>query len=317
MTAVHLVTTAGSEDGGGHLSRAIAVAEALTARHVDVSFEVLRGSPSPGQAARLGALGVSIRPPEDNAVILVDVPDPNEVGDRWPWRRLAAFDDRELLRGPAALVIQPSLARWGGSADPTRLLEGSDYAPIRGTLRRLAAEPPPEATPPGVLVCFGGSDPADVGARLVPAIAAAGPWPTVAVVGPGYRGALDRTDDDVEGDVRVVRDPADLDRRLATARVVVAGAGTLKFELALLGRPSILLAVADDQLPVGPPFAETGAALYLGDGRTIELAAVGEAVAALMGDEPARVAMASRGREVVDGRGADRIAVALVELAAT
>ena len=51
--------------------------------------------------------------------------------------------------------------------------------------------------------------------------------------------------------------------------------------------------------------------------RRDEPAAVGEAVAALIADEPARVAMASRGREVVDGRGADRIAVALVELAAT
>ena len=134
MTAVHLVTTAGSGDGGGHLSRALALAEALAARHVDVSLEMLRGQPSPGQAARLERLGVSIRPPDDDALILVDLPDPNEVADRWPRRRLAAFDDRELLRGQAALVIQPSLARWGGSADPDRLLEGYDYAPIRDTL---------------------------------------------------------------------------------------------------------------------------------------------------------------------------------------
>ena len=314
MTAVHLVTTAGSEDGGGHLSRAIAMAEALSARRVDISLEVLRGSPSPGQAARLGELAVSIRPPEEEAVILVDLPDPNEVAARWPWRWLAAFDDRELLRGPAALVIQPSLVRWSGSADPDRLLEGYDYAAIRSSVRRLAAEPPPEASPPEVVVCFGGSDPADVSARLVPAIAAAGSWPTVVVVGPGYHGALAEGGD---GGVRVVRDPADLDRRMATARVVVAGAGTMKFEIALLGRPSILLAVADDQLPVGPPFAATGAAQFLGDGRTIEPEAVGETVAALMGDEPARVAMGSHGREVVDGHGADRIAAALVELAAS
>lgn len=315
MTAVHLVTTAGADDGGGHLSRAIAIAEALTAARAGVSLEILRGALSAGQAARLEGLAVAIRPPDDDAVILVDLPDPNEAADRWPRRRLAVFDDRERLRGAAALVIQPSLARWGGSADADQILEGYAYAPIRATLRRLAAEPSPEAMPPQVLICFGASDPADVGARLLPAIAGSGPWRTVAVLGPAYRGRLAETGDDVGGGVRVVRDPADLDRRLAAARVVVGGAGTMKFELALLGRPSILLAVADDQLPVGPPFAETGAARYLGDGRTIEPADVADAVAELMADERARVAMASHGRKVVDGRGADRIVVAVMELA--
>jgi spore coat polysaccharide biosynthesis predicted glycosyltransferase SpsG len=318
MTAVHLVTTAGSDDGRGHLSRAISMAEALTGSTVRVSLELLRGEASPGQTDRLAELGVSTGPPPGDAVVLVDLPDPNEVADRWPRELLAAFDDRELLRGRAAIVIQPSLASWNGSAEPGQVLAGYAYAPIRTTLRRLAAERPAETTPPAVVVCFGGSDPADVSARVVPAIVAAGSWPTVAIVGPGYRGRLPMTGGDGQGQVasfRVLRDPADLDRRLATATVVVAGAGTMKFELALLGRPTILVAVAPDQLPIGPPFAATGAARFLGDGRTIEPAAVGEAVAALMADEPARLAMASHGRQVVDGRGADRIAAAVMELA--
>jgi UDP-2,4-diacetamido-2,4,6-trideoxy-beta-L-altropyranose hydrolase len=317
MTAVHLVTTAGSDDGRGHLSRAISMAEALTGSTARVSLELLRGEASPAQADRLAELGVSTGPPAADAVVLVDLPDPNEVADRWPRERLAAFDDRGLLRGRAAIVIQPSLASWNGSAAADRVLAGYAYAPIRTTLRRLAAEHPSETTPPEVVVCFGGSDPADVSARVVDAIAAAGSWRTVAVVGPGYRGRLPETGggEGQSAHLGVLRDPADLDRRLATATVVVAGAGTMKFELALLGRPTILLAVAPDQLPIGPPFAATGAARYLGDGRTIEPAAVGEAVAALMGDEPARLEMASRGRALVDGRGADRIAAAIMELA--
>ena len=314
MTAVHLVTTAGPEDGGGHLSRSIAMAEALSGGGARTSLEILRGTPSLIQLARLRELGVAIGPPGDDDIVLVDVPDPNEVADRWPRRRLAVFDDRELLRGAAAIVIQPSLGRWGGSADAGRVLEGHAFAPIRATIRRLAAERPAEATSPGVVACFGGSDPSDVSARLLAAIEAAGSWPTIAIVGPGYRGRLAESRDDLEGS-RVVRDPADLDRLLANATVVVAGAGTLKFELALLGRPAILLAVADDQLPVGPSFAATGAAQYLGDGRTIDPATVSEAVATLVADEPGRAAMASRGREVVDGRGAERIAAAVLELA--
>jgi UDP-2,4-diacetamido-2,4,6-trideoxy-beta-L-altropyranose hydrolase len=299
------------------------MAEALAWAGATVSVEILRGAPTEGQAGRLGELGANTGAPTDdaNALVLVDLPDPNEVGARWPAERLAVFDDREWFRGAAALVIQPSLATWGGAADADRVLAGYDYAPIRSSLRRLVEEPSAEATPAAatpteVVVCFGGSDPADVGARLVPAIAAGGAWSTVVIVGPGYRGRLDLSGHTGRPpDLNVLRDPPDLERRLAAATLIVSGAGTMKFELALLGRPMILLAVVDDQLPVGPPFAGTGAAEYLGDGRTIDPGTVVAAVTRLMADQPARVTMAARGRAVVDGRGAERVAAAVLELA--
>jgi spore coat polysaccharide biosynthesis predicted glycosyltransferase SpsG len=316
MTSVHLVTASGPADGGGHLSRTVAMAEALAGTGADVTLEILRGSPTASQAERLDELGIRVGTTDEDAVVLVDLPDPNQVVDRWQASRLAVFDDREWFRGSAALVIQPSLASWNGSADAGRVLAGYEYAPIRKSLRRLAAERPAEAMPTEVVVCFGGSDPDDVGARVVPAIAAGGTWSTVAIVGPSYRGRLAETGNrGASNDFQVLRDPTDLERRLATASLVVSGAGTMKFELALLGRPTILLAVVDDQLAVGPPFASSGAAVYLGDGRTIEPAALVAAVTALLADRSARAAMAARGREIVDGRGAERIAAAVLELA--
>jgi spore coat polysaccharide biosynthesis predicted glycosyltransferase SpsG len=316
MTAVHLVTAGGPADGSGHLSRSMAMAEALTGTGARVSIEILRGAPTRNQANRLHELGVSSGRRSANAIVLVDLPDPNEVGDRWPAERLAVFDDREWFRGSAAIVIQPSLARWSGPAGAGRVLAGYAYAPIQTSLRRLAAEPPAAGKAAEVVVCFGGSDPADVGARVIPAIADGGAWSTVAIVGPGYRGQLVESGGVVPSTgLHVLRDPPELDSRLATASLVVSGAGTIKFELALLGRPMVLLAVVDDQLAVGPPFAATGAAEYLGDGRTIEPEAVVAAVTRLMADEPARMSIASRGREVVDGRGAERLADAVLELA--
>jgi spore coat polysaccharide biosynthesis predicted glycosyltransferase SpsG len=250
----------------------------------------------------------------DHEIILVDLPDPNEVTGRWRPGRLAVLDDRELFRGPLAVVIQPSLATWSGAAQPGRVLEGYAYAPVRSSLRALASERPPDATPAGIIACFGGSDPADVGGRLVPAIAALG-RPMVTILGPDYRGRLTESGPTGQPGVGdILRDPPDLDRRLASASIVVGGAGTMKFELALLGRPMILVAVVDDQLPVGPPFAATGAARYLGDGRRVAAAGVAEVAASLMADARARDDMSRRGREVVDGLGGNRIAAALLEL---
>jgi len=315
--SIRLATSAGAGEGRGHVSRTVTLAEALRKAGASVRVELLRGELSDRDRARLMAIAADTRPLDSDVddAVLVDLPDPNEIAGRWPAGRLVIVDDSNLLTTPAALVVQPSLARWAGSTVAGRILEGYAFAPIRSTIRRLAAERPAETVPPQVVVCFGGSDPWDLGARVAPAIAGAGSWSTVAVLGTGYQGRLRQTDEGSGASLRVLRDPQDLDRRLATATVAVTGAGTMKFELAVLGRPAILVAAADDQLPIGAPFAATGAARYLGDGRDLDPAAIGRAVAALMADEPARIAMASRGRAVVDGQGADRIASAVVELA--
>jgi spore coat polysaccharide biosynthesis predicted glycosyltransferase SpsG len=302
------VTAGGPTEGRGHLARSISISEALTAAGASVTLELLRGEPTAAQAGRLRELGVGRAAPAELDAVLVDLPDPNEIGDRWPADLMAVFDDREWFLGAAALVIQPSLDRWSGSGQVERVLAGYAYAPIRGSLLELAANPPLDGGE--VLVCFGGSDPADVGGRIAPTVASAGPWSTTIVVGPDYRGRLR----EAGGTASVVRDPADLDHRLASAALVVGGAGTMKFELALLGRPMLLLAVVDDQLPVGPPFAATGAARYIGDGREIDPAEVAAAVDTLMADDAARAAMGARGRATVDGRGGERIAAAVLQL---
>jgi spore coat polysaccharide biosynthesis predicted glycosyltransferase SpsG len=168
-------------------------------------------------------------------------------------------------------------------------------------------------------VCFGGSDPARVTERLAPALVAraarathdgadsAAAWSVEVIVGAGYGGG-----DPV--DLALVRDPADLAERLAAADLVVIGAGTMKFEAACLGRPALLVAVADDQLRVGPAFAATGAADWLGDGRTLDPDRLADAVAELIGEPGRRAEMGRRGGEVVDGRGAERLALAILEL---
>ncbi len=113
----------------------------------------------------------------------------------------------------------------------------------------------------------------------------------------------------------LVRDPFDLPHRLASADLAVVGAGTMKFEVACLGRPAILLAVADDQLLVGPSYAATGAAVYLGDGRKIATAAVAAAVAGLIADTARLESIGRAASDLIDGRGADRISTAILSLA--
>jgi len=325
--SVHFVTTGGAVDGQGHMSRAMSVAEALVVAGARVTIEMVRGAPTPSQAARLHELGVrvarSIRLTDRIAdVVVVDLPDANRIGRRWTPEGLVVFDDRDAFRGAAAIVVQPSSPEWHGAARADRVLAGFEFAPIRSGSRELAARARDPHEPPQVVMCFGGSDPADVSNRLVPPVGEAvdafvGTWPkgilrTVAVVGPAYAGELRPGPQWM-----VERDPRDLDVRLASATVAIVGGGTMKFEVAALGVPAILAAAADDQIDVGPAFAATGACRFIGDGRTVEPAIVVDAVVDLLGDADARSGMSNAGRRAVDGNGAQRVAAAIVELAAS
>jgi UDP-2,4-diacetamido-2,4,6-trideoxy-beta-L-altropyranose hydrolase len=310
-----LLTTAAPDEGRGHLVRSLTLAEAVVARGGQVAVQVLRGTLSPSEHAAIARLGVELhtgRAPlaTGDACVVVDMPDPNDVAPSIRPERLVVFDDSERLRSPAAVVVQPSLPGWRGRAVADRVLAGYAWAPVRASVRARAERPRP-TQPDGLVVCFGGSDPADVTARLVPALAAAvGDAAMTVIVGPGYRGTLGPG-----GGWRLLRDPGDIDERLAAARLALIGAGTMKFELAALGVPMATLAVADDQVTVGSAFALTGASHHLGDGRAADPAGVAAAVAALLRDERTLAAMGAAGRAAVDGRGADRLAGVILEIA--
>jgi spore coat polysaccharide biosynthesis predicted glycosyltransferase SpsG len=272
--------------------------------------ELRRGAWTPAQAERLRRLGVPQASSPVESVAVVDLPDPNEFVAAAP-EHLVVFDDRETFRGHAAVVIQPSLPAWTGApgARAELILAGYAYVPVADDIRRRGDARPDSESGGHVAVAFGGSDPSDVAARLAPAVVDLPSRPTVIVIGPDYRGAIDRRSFDVR------QDPAGFVEIVGTAALVVASGGTLKYELAVLGRPIILVAVADDQLPVAAAFADAGGARYLGDGRTIEPAAVRAAVVSLLGDEAARIALGERARSLIDGGGAERIADVVADLA--
>lgn len=313
--AIRFVASAGPTIGGGHLARAVALAEADWQTGIALELSLVEGSPGPGQRERLHAAGVRLVPVDapitPGTVIVLDVPDPSPLAERWSPEALAVFDDRESLRGRAGLVIQPSLPSWAGHAEVDAVVAGFEFAPVARAVRhrRGAALTAPllSGPRPRLLVCFGGSDPDRVTERLVRALGNLDAEVDV-VIGAGYGGPTHGWP--VEPD----RDPPDLVERLATADLALLGAGTMKFEAACLGRPMLLLAAADDQRPVGPPFAATGAARYLGDGRTIDPDVVAEAVRRLLADRPSLAALGSTAASLVDGAGAERIAAAVVRL---
>jgi hypothetical protein len=309
---VRLVASAGPRIGRGHLARALSLGEADWGDGVELELKLVEGEPSPTDRERATAAGIRVVDDgavEPETIVVLDVPDPAVAVAGHDPDRLVVFDDSQRFGGRAALVVQPSMPWWLGRADASRVVAGYAWVPIGASWRAVDMDRPPgpDGRRPVVLVCFGGSDPDAVTARLAAVVAGDATWVTKVVVGHDYAGPPP------DGDV--VRDPDDLPSLVADADVVLLGAGTMKFEVAALGRPAVLVAVGDDQRRVGPAFARTGAARWLGDGRTVDPAVVHRAVAGLVADPTVRESMSAAARRTIDGRGADRLAIEILRLA--
>ena len=113
--------------------------------------------------------------------------------------------------------------------------------------------------------------------------------------------------------IRLQSGVTDLTPLMAWADVAVAAGGTTAWELAFMQVPTLLLAMAENQLPVAEGIDEFGAASSLGRAHRISTAEIAGALRELIGDSGRRRRMALRGRMLVDGMGVQRIVAAMEE----
>lgn len=236
-------------------------------------------------------------------------------------RRILALDD--LATEPALhadIVVNAS----DGAADlpydriapgAVRLF-GASHAAIRRDIRAAAARAAPISERRRVLLTFGGSDPLGLTAPVLTALAPGLPPDLVltALVGGSTPNpeAVIAAAAPFGARVSVVIDASSVGALMAESGLAVSAAGSTIGELAAVGVPTLAVVIADNQE------AGTRAAVARGTCRAIDGRVAGavdriaEAALALWADEAGRAALAESARSVVDGRGAIRIARALL-----
>jgi spore coat polysaccharide biosynthesis predicted glycosyltransferase SpsG len=117
--------------------------------------------------------------------------------------------------------------------------------------------------------------------------------------------------------VELVHAPDGLTALLVAADVAVTGGGVTLYEAAAAALPVVALPVVAAQRPAVRAFVRAGLAVSVVADENVAVCAgrVARRVARLAADRPRRVSMSARGPAVVDGRGAQRVARALVALA--
>jgi UDP-2,4-diacetamido-2,4,6-trideoxy-beta-L-altropyranose hydrolase len=187
----------------------------------------------------------------------------------------------------------------------TRFLLGPEYALLDPA---FAVEPPhrPRATVRRVLVTLGGDTPRARLEATVAAVRRAGPQAAIDVaVGPYSTGAVTAG----EG-VTVHRGLVSLRALILAADLAVTGGGMTLYECLASETPVVGVCLADNQRQNVDGLSR--ARIILRDAPSLE-----EALRRLAADPLLRLAMSVRGRQVVDGRGASRVADEIARVAVT
>jgi UDP-2,4-diacetamido-2,4,6-trideoxy-beta-L-altropyranose hydrolase len=289
----------GHQTGFGHLGRCVAVAQELGD---EAAFDVGE-STTAAWLAKQGARTVTAG--TGGRTVVLDRVDPVPAAEvralQTSGSRVCLVDDPGDGRSLAEVVIDPPTGpRWPPARG--RRLEGFDHALLRREIRAAAANPMRGV---GVMLVLGGSDPNNATPRVADAMIRRG-TAVLSVLGPGYSGPQPAG--------RTLSDPADFARALAGADLVVCGFGHTLLEAAHLGVPAIALALRANDPQDAAAFAKHATMRWLDAAECIDADAVSAEAADLHGDEASRAAMSARGRELIDGRGAARVATVLREL---
>jgi len=193
----------------------------------------------------------------------------------------------------------------------TQLLLGTHYALLRREYwkwRGWQREIPSEANK--VLVTMGGSDPDNVTLKVIEALLQVQieGLDAIVVVGDGnpHFAQLQTVVGARQHNIRLETKVRDMPALIAWADLAVSAAGTTCWELAFMGLPNIILPLADNQYPTAEALNGMQVALNLCGVTEVTAEKLAKEIETLSVTTQKRCEMSQRGRNLVDGEGADR-----------
>ena len=242
-----------------------------------------------------------------------------------PFGKLIYIDDLAASAYPVDALVNYNIyapdmgyEKLYGQKEKPVLLLGPKYAPLRREFQNMAFRRPAENVR-NILVSTGGADSEHIGLRFIRYLK----------TGHGEQytfhflmGAMNRDREEIErlaqGMENIVlhKNVKDVRELMTSCNVAISAAGSTMYELCACSLPIITYILADNQIAGAKKFAALGLALSAGDARTDEdfCGVLLDRLEKLAMDYDLRAAMAERAHGVVDGRGAERVIDAIINL---
>jgi spore coat polysaccharide biosynthesis protein SpsF len=234
---------------------------------------------------------------------------------------IAVLDDLSDRRWAADLAFYPPVPQvrrvdWSGFRG--RLCVGWEWIVLRSQFAE--SFPSRENSKRSLLIAMGGSDPAGLtlkAVRAVDRLPGDGDFESVIIVGAGFchRQALRDLLGQTRRRFKVREDVSEMSAAMAQADLAVCSFGMTSYELAATGVPAVCVCLTEDHAESASALVAAGMAISTGVDDQETETRLAAAVEGLLVDKNARARMSDRARELVDGRGASRIAELLVSTA--
>jgi len=243
---------------------------------------------------------------------------------------IIAFDDLYDKQHDCDVLIDQNIGHrpefFDDLVPPSAIrLVGADYAPLRlDFAQRRAAALARRATtiePRSLLIAVGGSDSFDVTSRVIEALDPTRDmglsWvDTAHVVLAGMAPHLDRVRSRASRlpKVQLHVDTREMPDLMVASDIAIGGSGVTAIERCVLGLPTLIVVMAENQEGSARRLAKLGATRTLGHGATLTARAIARDLTALHADTVAYREMVTAASMLCDGRGLERITPAIVSL---
>lgn len=321
--------------GAGHVTRCLALAEALVDVGWRVGFAVHPGTTATVPVIEYGGYSLHEMPdkaakepaalrasfPDGLDLLVVDHYERDisfEESCRGFARQILVMDDATGRRHDCDFLIDAAVTDCsiyaGGVPAQARLLLGPAYALVRRdfVVQRAVALQRRDGRPvENILVSFGATDPWNATSLALDALESFVGNCTITVALSSQAPHLGEVRTKLCGQMQIVLD-ANMTKLMTEADLAIGGAGTSAYERAMLGLPSIVVRLADNQHGITNALAEAGAAIDAGRPDATLATRLGSLARTLIADSAARMRMSKAAASLVDGYGGQRV---LIELA--
>jgi spore coat polysaccharide biosynthesis predicted glycosyltransferase SpsG len=255
------------------------------------------------------------------AAVVVDAPDVAEehlaeLGATGAM--IVSIDHLAAICFPSRLIVNPLLGPGRDAysfKQGTQVLMGARYAIVRPEIRRVRparAQEPPQ--PYRALIALGDDDPNSQVRKLVEILLRTPKVEKVDVVLRPQHPELATLQEFAASHTErlaIATESADVTARVARSHFAISAGNAWSLELACVGVPQLLIVQSEAHWPTAQRLEEEGAATCLGWHESVSPQTIRMAVQNILGDDLERQAMARCGRQLIDGRGPDRLVTAL------
>lgn len=241
-----------------------------------------------------------------------------------PWaKRIMVIDDLADRKHKCDLLLDQTLGREPNAyqslvPDECRLLMGAQYTLLRpefAAARGKALERRQTSRLiERILVTLGASDPDNVTSVVLDGIGQSGVEAHIEVVMGRNAPHIAKVQEHMARlpqPATLHEAPTNMAELMGRADIAIGAAGTTSWERCCLGLPTLMVVTADNQSFVAEQLERAGAAASLGSAQGLTAATVRDALDSLLRDEDRRHALSVRAFEICDGRGIDRVMLAL------